>query len=474
MTTDPQSNDPDPESSTQTPYDLVIIGTGSANSILDERFADWRVAIIERDVFGGTCLNRGCIPSKMFIYPADVIMEMRHLGALGVDADLRDVRWRDMRDRIFGRIDPIAAGGAEYRKGQPNVDVYEGDARFVGTKRLAITLADGSVTEITGDQIVIAAGARPMVPEIDGLEEAGFHTSDTIMRLDDVPARLAVLGGGFIACEQAHLFEAFGSKVTMVVRGLGLLTHQDDDVSQRFTELSADRFDLRLSTTVTSARRTDGGIVLSTLHSDGTVGEVVVDEVLVATGRTPNGAQLAVGATGVELDDAGLVVTDNSLATCVDGIWALGDVRSPLQLKHVANHEGRVVQHNLLHRDEPIHIDEMYVPHAVFGFPQVASVGETEQALRNSRRDYLVGRRDHGATAYGWAMEDTTGFVKLLVDPLTRELLGAHIIGHQAAILLQQLVQGMRAGETVDSMARNQMYPHPALSEVVENALLDV
>lgn len=474
MTSDLQTNDHGDDTGAHAPYDLVIIGTGSANSILDERFADWRVAIIERDVFGGTCLNRGCIPSKMFIYPADVIMEMRHLGALGVDADLRDVRWRDMRDRIFGRIDPIAAGGEEYRKGQPNVDVYNGDARFVGTKRLAITMADGTVAEITGEQIVIAAGARPSIPDVDGLAEAGLHTSDTIMRLDDVPPRLAVLGGGFIACEQAHLFEAFGSRVTMIVRGLGLLTHQDEEVSQRFTELSADRFDLRLLTTATSARRTDEGIVLTTVHADGSVGEVTVDQVLVATGRTPNGEQLAVGATGVQLDNTGLVVTNSSLATCVDGIWALGDVRSPLQLKHVANHEGRVVQHNLLHRDEPIHIDEMFVPSAVFGFPQIASVGETEQALRNSRRDYLVGRRDHGATAYGWAMEDTTGFVKVLVDPMTRELLGAHIIGHQAAILLQQLVQGIRAGETVDSMAHNQMYPHPALSEVVENALLDV
>jgi mycothione reductase len=200
----------------------------------------------------------------------------------------------------------------------------------------------------------------------------------------------------------------------------------------------------------------------------------VVDQVLVATGRTPNGAELDVGMTGVALDADGLVITDDRLATEVEGIWALGDIRSAFQLKHVANHETRVVQHNLLHPDSPIHVDERFVPHAVFGHPQIASVGQTEQELRGAGCDYLVGLRDHGDTAYGWAMEDSTGFVKVLVDPLTRELLGAHILGHQAAILLQQLVQGMRSGLTVDVMGRHQMYPHPTLAEVVENALLDV
>jgi len=455
-------------------YDLVIIGTGSGNSIVDDRFGDWKVAIVERDVFGGTCLNRGCIPSKMFIYPADVILEMRHLGALGVDAELRGVRWREMRDRIFDRIDPIARSGTAYRQSLSNVDVFLGDGRFVGNKRLAVTAADGSVDEITGDRFVLAAGARPTIPDTPGFDTVGIHTSDTIMRIDEVPRRLGVVGGGFIACEQAHLFEAFGSEVTMFVRGDRLLRAEDVDVSDRFTELSAERFDLRLATTVLSATRDTAGIAVTTEHSDGTIDSVVVDELLVATGRTPNGRQLNVAATGVRLDDDGLVQTDNHLATEVDGIWALGDIRSAYQLKHVANHEAQVVQHNLLHPDRPIAVDERFVPHAVFGFPQIAAFGQTEQELRAMGRDYIVGRRDHGATAYGWAMEDTTGFVKLLADPITRELLGAHIIGHQAAILLQQLVQGATCGQTVDVMATHQMYPHPALSEVVENALLDL
>ncbi len=453
-------------------YDLVIVGTGSGNTILDDRFADWKVAIVERDVFGGTCLNRGCIPSKMYVYPADVIMEMRQLGALGVDSQLVGVRWRNMRDRIFGRIDPIAEGGERWRADQPHVTLHRGDARFVGHRRLEITGDDGSTWEISGDKVVIAAGARATVPDIPGLVEAGARTSDTIMRIDDVPRRLGIIGGGFIAVEQAHVFEAFGSQVTQIVRGDLLLSHEDRDVARRVTEVAAERYDLRLHTVVTEARRTETGIELD-LSGGGRTETIEVDEVLVATGRVPNGDQLQVEASGVKLDDLGYVATDEHMRAG-DGIWALGDVCNEMQLKHVANHEARVVQHNLLHPDDPIARDERAVPHAVFGFPQVASVGATEQELEAAGVPYLVGHRAHGGTAYGWAMEDTTGFVKVLVDPDTGLVLGAHVVGHQAAILLQPLVQAMRFGQTADEVARGQMWPHPSLAEVVENALLDL
>lgn len=452
-------------------FDLVIVGTGSGNTILDHRFDQWKVAIVERDAFGGTCLNRGCIPSKMFVYPADVIMEMRRLGALDVDAQLVGVRWRDMRDRIFARIDPIASGGQEWRSNQPHVTVFSGDGRFVGDKQLQVTMPNGEVTEITGDRFVLAAGARPVLPDIPGLDEVGVHTSDTIMRIDEVPARLGIIGGGFIAVEQAHVFEAFGADVTMLVRRDRLLSHEDRDVSERITELTAARLDLRTGTQVVAARRV-GELVELDVVCRGEQSTLEFDTVLVATGRHPNGDELQVERTGVRLDALGNVVTDPYLRTAADDIFALGDIRSPLQLKHVANHEARVVQHNLLHPDDPLAIDEDAVPHAVFGHPQIASVGATQQELEAEGRPFLVGHRAHGGTAYGWAMEDTEGFVKVLVDPETRLILGGHIIGHQAAILVQVLVQAMRFGQTADEVARGQMWPHPALSEVVENALL--
>lgn len=198
------------------------------------------------------------------------------------------------------------------------------------------------------------------------------------------------------------------------------------------------------------------------------------DAILVATGRVPNGGQLNVEATGVRLDPEGYVLTDETCSTGVDGIWALGDIRNPLQLKHLANHEARVVQHNLLHPDGPRSIDERFVPHAVFTSPQIGSVGLTEHQAEMHGRPYVTAIKDYSGTAYGWAMEDDTSCVKLIADVGTRQLVGAHIIGAQASILVQPLVQGMRFGQTVDEMAKDVIYPHPALSEVVENALLDL
>jgi len=449
-------------------FDLCIIGTGSGNSILDERFESWKVAVVERGVFGGTCLNRGCIPSKMLVYPADVIESMRHLDALGVDAHVEQVRWRDLRDRTFGRIDPIAESGRRYRHGQPHVTVFEADARFVGPKRLRV-----GDRELTADRFVLAAGARSYVPPIPGLDSVEVHTSDTIMRVEEVPERLAVLGGGFIACELSHVFDAFGSRVTMVVRGDRLLRGHDAEISRRLTERFAERLDLRCFSSPAAVRQGPGGIEIDLDRPTGPE-TVEVDAVLVATGRIPNGGQLDVEATGVTLDADGYVITDDTMATCVEGIWALGDIRNPLQLKHLANLEARVVQHNLLHPDAPRHLDERVVPAAVFTSPQVASVGLTEeQALRHGR-PYVAVTREYASVAYGWAMEDTTSCARLVADVETRHLVGAHVIGPQASLLIQQLVQGMRFGQTVDQMASEVIYPHPALSEVIENALLDM
>jgi mycothione reductase len=449
-------------------HQLLIVGTGSGNSILTPDFDNVDVAIVERDVFGGTCLNRGCIPSKMFVYAADVAYQAAHAAHLGVDALCNGVDWPAIRDRVFARIDPIAEGGRRYRHGLDNVTVYEGDARFVAHKTLAV-----NGEQISADTVVLAAGARPMIPDIAGLAEVGFHTSDTIMRIAEVPKRLLVIGGGFIACELSHVFGAFGANITMVVRGSSLLRAEDDDVAQRYTDLASQRFDVRLGTMPVAVRRGSDGIEVD-LDRDGTRTTVHTDMIMVATGRVPNAAQLGVDVTGVAVDSDGYVITDDQLRTNVEGIWALGDICHHLQLKHAANADARIVAHNIAHPDQLRSVDRRFLPHAVFGYPQVAAVGPTESALRAAGVNYVSAVRSFGDTAYGWAMEDSTSFCKLLADPTTRQLLGAHIIGPQASTLIQQLIQGMRFGQTVDEMARQQYYIHPALTEVVEQALLDL
>lgn len=463
-------------------FDLVIIGTGSGNSILTEEFESWNVAIVERSVFGGTCLNAGCIPSKMLVLPADRMVEAQEATErLGVHIDPVSADWPSIRDRVFGRIDPIAASGADYRTTQPHVTVFPGVARFVGERELTVKAADGSEQHLTADRIVLAAGARPRIPPIAGIEQVPVHTSDSIMRIDRLPEHLIILGGGFIAAELGHVFSALGSKVSVVHRGDRMLRHEDEEVSSRFTETFGQRVDLYFDAVTTRVRPEGDHIRVDfDQHVRDTTAQVCKrgasltgDVLLVTTGRDPNGDQLDVGAAGVRVDERGYVLTDDTLLTDAERVWALGDIRNPLQLKHLANREAKVVSHNLLHPDDPIRVDERVVPHAVFSYPQIGSVGMTEAELQEAGTPYLVGRRDYGGTAYGWALEDTSGFAKVLVDPDSLQLLGGHVLGPQAATLMQQLAQAMTFEVPADRLAEQQIWCHPALPEVLENALLD-
>ena len=248
-------------------FDLCIIGTGSGNSIIDERFDHLSVALVEMGTFGGTCLNVGCIPSKMFVYPADLAASTIQANRLGVDLDLQGVRWREIQERIFGRIDPKAANGRTYRQQSHNVTVFDGRARFVGPRELEV----GAAETITADRIVIAAGSRPVVPDLPGLSSVEFHTSDTVMRLAELPKSMIIIGGGYIAAEFAHVFSAFGTSVTVLNRSEVMLRREDAEVAKRFTDLLSRRVDVRVNTSVTSVEKTDDGRVR--VHAKGPEGE---------------------------------------------------------------------------------------------------------------------------------------------------------------------------------------------------------
>jgi mycothione reductase len=451
-------------------HDLAVIGTGSGNSIIDHRFDGLDVAMVEHGVFGGTCLNVGCIPTKMYVYPADVAQHVRHAGRYGIDASLDKVRWSDIRDRIFGRIDPISAAGREYRvRRSPNVSVYFGHARFTGRKRLEVERTDGSGTDaFSADRIVIAAGSRPIVPAVIERSGVPFETSDTVMRIDALPEHLVIVGSGYIAAEFAHVFSAFGSRVSIIGRSRRLLRALDETISERFTALGRERWDVHLGHDVVGVRGRVGDLAVEL--ADGST--VPGDLLLVATGRVPNADRLEVAATGVEVHPDGRVRVDQLQRTAVDGIFAMGDVSSEHQLKHVANHEARVVAHNLLHPDSPRRSDHRFVPAAVFTDPQIAAVGRTESECRAEGLDIAVAVQAYGDVAYGWAMEDTTGFCKLIADRSSGRLLGAHLMGPQASTVIQPLIQAMSFGMGARDMACGQYWIHPALPEVVENALL--
>lgn len=459
-------------------YDLAIIGSGSGNSLITPYWDDKRVAIIDGGIFGGTCLNVGCIPTKMFVYPAGLAAVPAEASRLGVDLALDRVRWNGIRDRIFGRIDAISDSGRRYRDEElDNVDLYQEFAHFTGPR----TLQTESGTEITADQVVVAAGSRAVLPDVPGMELPQVHTSDSVMRLDALPGQVVVVGGGYIAAEFAAVFHGFGSEVVQVNRSATLLRRNDEEISRRFAEAAARRWKLELGFALQAVEETGDGRVTAVFDDgEGKQLRLETDVVLMATGRVPNTDRLGVEAAGFDLTDEGILSVDPQLrilsaGEALDGVYALGDIANRYQLKHVANREARVVAHNLEHPGRKRSIDYTAVPFAVFSNPQVAAVGLTEEEARSratSGTEIVVAVQEYGSTAYGWAMEDSEGIVKLVAEKSTGRLLGAHVIGHEASLLIQPLIQAIALSTPVTRLARGPYWIHPALTEVVENALL--
>ncbi|NMN99805.1 mycothione reductase [Gordonia sp. TBRC 11910] len=456
-----------------TTVDVALIGSGSGNTFANRDFHDTSFALFEDGVFGGTCLNVGCIPTKMFVYAADIADHVREAGRYGVDATFNSADWPGIVKRVFDRIDPLSSGGRDYRAHRsPNVRLYESHVTFDGRDgdRYRLVTADDDV--VLADQVVIAAGSRPIIPDVVADSGVRYYTNNDVMRLAELPARMTILGSGFIAAEFAHVFSALGTDVTIVARGPKLLRHHDSDIADRFTEIAREQWTVRTDQRTVGAPTLDDGSVRLDF-ADGS--HVDSDVLLVATGRWPNGDGLNLSSIDVGLDDAGRVERDRFGRTSARGVWALGDVASEHQLRHVANHETRVVQENVKRgwdATDLVPFDHRFVPSAVFSHPQIATVGLTEREAADAGIDYAVKVQPYSDVAYGWAMEDTTSFCKVLAERATGKLIGVHILGPQASTLVQPAIQAMSFGLGVHDMARGQYWIHPALPEVLENALL--
>ena len=443
---------------------MIVIGSGSGLEVSSEAAAmGWSVAVVEQGPFGGTCHNRGCIPSKMLIHSADVMETIRRAGEFGIKARVEGVDWPFIIRRVFEEIDAEAEAIEEGNRQAPNVSVYKGRCRFVGPKTLEV-----NGERISGETVVIAAGTRPSVADVPGLAEVAHFTSDDVMRLPEQPRRLAVVGGGYIAAEMAHFFGSLGTEVTVIYRGPFLLRTQDQDVSHRFTEVYERRFNLMLNTQVSRVAR-NGGVIDVETTTDGRTETLTADVLLFATGRVPNTDELEVASAGVDVDDRGFVVTDEYLETTAPGVWALGDIVGEYLLKHSANLEAAYAAHNIFNRDNRVAVDYHAMPSAVFASPQVASVGLTERAAMEGDVPYEAATYGYRDTAYGASIADREGFVKVLAHSETEEILGCHIIGTDASILIQEVANAMRLRQSVDAITQA-IYVHPALPEVVQRA----
>ena len=465
-------------------FDLIIVGGGSGNAIISRDFSHLSIALIDNGQhFGGTCLNAGCIPTKMFVHVADIAADSRDSSPLGLHLSPGVLDWPAIRARVFGRTDAVSDAGLANRVDKiPNVTVFRETFVFTDTHELR---GDSGV-RLRGDRIVIASGSRPRqladVPAIENLvgadeepAQSGIHTSDTIMRIEALPESLVIIGGGAVGVEFAHVFSALGVDVTQVVRAATLLTGNstDEAIATTFTEQAKRSWRVITGTNVRRVSPTTGPSRYQIDLDDGS--RLEAEAVLVALGRIPNADTLGLAEVGFDLHADGRLVVDDRQrvlcgATALESIYALGDVSSAWQLKHVANHQGRVVQHNLLNPHDLIGGDPGPVVAAIFSRPQVASFGPTE---RMAPDDAIVVTRRYGSTAWGWALEDTENFCKLIVDRATGVLLGAHLVGPEASILIQPLVMAASLGLPVAGLARAMYWPHPAATEIVENALLD-
>ncbi|KAB1650586.1 mycothione reductase [Pseudoclavibacter endophyticus] len=454
--------------------ELLIIGAGSGNSIPTPQLSALSIAIVDdAPWFGGTCLNVGCIPTKMFVHVADVARSARDAERLGLRNVHIDVDWPAIRDRVFGRIDAIAMSGEEYRRsGEPNVSLVRESVRFTAPREVETD----SGRRIRAERVVIAAGSRPRAhPAVP--PSPRVLTSDEIMHIDALPARLAIVGGGVVAVEFAAMFEGLGVEVVQIARST-LLRDLDPELQGRFMAAAAASWEVRSETNVVASTETADGVRLEL--SDGSA--VSAELVLVAIGREPNTDRLGTEDVGFDHHPDGRLVVDRyqrvlSGGEATAGVFALGDIDAAHQLKHVANHEARVVQANLLAGPDAPEVklvanDLAPVPSAVFSAPQVAWFGETLATAEQCGFDAFEVLHEYAWTAWGWALEDRDSCCKLVVEALTGRLLGAHIIGPDAPVLLQPLVLAASNGMSVRGLARSQYWPHPAASEIVENALL--
>jgi mycothione reductase len=456
-------------------YDLIAIGTGSAMIVLESmlrRDPDLKVAVIDKDDPGGICLTRGCIPTKMLIYPADMVRQVQEASNLGIDARIRRIDFHRIMERMRSAVQAEVEAIRESLTHSENVDYYHGQAEFVGPYELKVL--DRTVT---AKLIFLCLGSRPFVPQMEGLDGVKFYTSDDILRIQTLPRALAIVGGGYIAAEYGHFFSSMGSRVTIIGRNPQFLPSEEPEVSRLALRDMSRHMDILSNHEVIRVAPAKGEKKKISAR-DRTTGRVMTrlfDEVLVAAGRASNTDMLHPDRSGVQTDEHGWIRVNPFLETTRKNIWAMGDATGRHLFKHVANYEARVVYHNAVLK-QPLRTDYRAVPHAVFTHPEIAAVGlkEKEAIEEAGRENTLVGFQRYEDTARGEAMGVKGCFVKVIVERGTRRILGAHIIGPQASVLIQEIVNLMYTQDRSMDPIFSGMHIHPALSEVVERAFYNL
>ncbi len=451
-------------------YDVIVVGSGAGMIIVSRGIrAGMKVALVDHGPMGGTCLNNGCIPSKVLIYPADVVRTLKAARAVGVEAKIERIDFDLIMRRMRSIVDEGRRGMERTAERAEGLDWYRGWGEFVGDRKIRI----GDQT-ITAPRIFIASGSRPLVPHIPGLAEAGYIDNVSVLSITHPPESLVILGGGYIACEYGHFFSALGTEVTIVGRNEQLLKGEDPEISEIVRKRLGEYVDIRTGTEAVKVEVKGGKKVVSALDlAADAVREFAAEEVMVALGRRPNSDILKPERSGVEVDRSGWIVVDDRMETSREGIWAFGDAIGKHMFRHTANREARVAWNNAFGQSVE-EMDYSAVPHAVFTCPQVGSVGMTEAEAKAAGYRVLVGRAEYGDVTKGYAMAEEESLAKVVVNAGDGRILGCSIAGTGAAELAQQVVYLMNAGEHDSGPVGRSLVIHPALSEVVARAFANL
>ena len=447
-------------------YDVIVIGSGAGAIISDEAAAQGlKVALIDKGpLIGGTCLNWGCIPSKMLIYTADRIVEIEETKKLGIEAEIKNIDFHSIMERMRQSRQESQVHIREGLKQSKNLDFYEGEGYFVGDYLLEV-----NGEKLKGDRIFIASGSRPFTPPIKGSENVDYLTNESVLELKERLDSLIIIGGGYTAVEFGHFFTAMGTEVTILEMADRLVLSEEPEISDLLKGELSKRMGVYTNALAEEVKESEHGVGVVTKDTNtGKRREFAAKRIMMAVGRRSNADILKVENTGVETDKKGFIKVNEYLETNREGIFAIGDANGQQMFRHMANREAEIVTQNAFYGTK-IKVDYSAVPHAVYSHPQIASVGLTEAKARENY-DILIGRMKYFDIAKGEAMMEKQGFAKAIVEKGSSRILGFHIIGPYAPELIQEVVNAMTSGGGMEELGQG-IHIHPALSELIQYTL---
>jgi dihydrolipoamide dehydrogenase len=447
-------------------YDVIVIGSGAGAIISDEAAAQGlKVALIDRGpLVGGTCLNWGCIPSKMLIYTADRIVEIKEARKLGIEAEVKNIDFHSIMERMRKSRQESQTHIREGIKQSKNLDFYESEGHFMGDYTLEV-----NGDKLKGERIFIASGSRPFIPLIKGLENVDYLTNESVLELKERPDNLIIIGGGYIAVEFGHFFAAMGTEVTILEMADRLVLSEELEISDLLKGELSKHMKVYTNALAEEVIESESGVAVVTKDTNtGKRREFTAQRIMMAVGRRSNADILEVENTGVETDKKGFIKVNEYLETNQNNIFAIGDANGQQMFRHMANREAEIVAQNVFYGTK-IKVDYSAIPHAVYSHPQIASVGLTEAQARENY-NILIGRTKYFDIAKGEAMMEKEGFAKVIVEKGSSRILGFHIIGPYAPELIQEVVNAMTSGGGLEEMNQG-IHIHPALSELVQYTL---